>query len=197
MVIYTDEDFKRILLEYPDEVTKEQFYRLCHVSKRIASYYLEQGFLPCEKKNTKTHKYLIKTADIVAFLKTRQENPFLYQAPAGMSRKPIEPQTTRNPLRESPIDLGTWQVFLSEVLSGFSDVCKVQELSRMCGYSRETILKWCEAGKFIFFDINRTYQIPKKSFIEFMASLEFATITQKQPKHLELLLQFENWLNPT
>lgn len=192
---YTEADFKTILSDYPDTVTKEQFYRLCHVSKRVATFYLEQGFLPCEKRNTKTHKYLIRTADIVAFLKKRQNKPFAFAVPAGTSRKPVDPETVRKPIpKESPVDLSSWRMFLSEALADCSDVCGVLEISRICGYSKETILKWCDAGKFTYFNINRAYHIPKKSFIDFMASTEFCMITQKQQKHLELLKRYMEWM---
>jgi hypothetical protein len=194
MTQYTEYDFAKILVEYPVEVTKEQFYRLCHVSKRVATYYLEQGFLPCERRDTKTHKYLIKTADILAFLKKRQSDPSLFQVPAGTSRKPCEVGTAKKPIRkEAPIDLAAWHLFLSEALSAHPDVCNISEITQICGYSKETILKWCEAKKFMFFNIRRTYHIPKKSFIGFMASSEFTAIAQKQPKHLDLLKAFGEW----
>ncbi|MDD4474290.1 MAG: helix-turn-helix domain-containing protein [Eubacteriales bacterium] len=192
---YTDADFKNILLEYPDEVTKEQFYRLCHVSKRVASFYLEQGFLPCEKRKTQTHKYVIKTADIVAFLKKRQDEPHQFQVPAGTSRKPVDAAAVIRKYipKETPIDLILWKAFLSEKLIAFPDVCEVRDICRISGYSKETVLKWCLEKKFIFFNINRTYHIPKKTFIDFMASAEFSTIVQKQPIHLNLLSEYEKW----
>ncbi|MDR2044241.1 MAG: helix-turn-helix domain-containing protein [Clostridium sp.] len=187
----TDSDYMRILTDFPDKVTKEQFYRLCHVSKRVASYYLEQGFLPCEKRKSKTHKYLIKTVDIVTFLKKRQEDPTAFGVPVGTSRKPTGTITAKITLpKESAIDLARWGVFLTANFADFLDVCKVQEITRLCGYSKETVLKWCETGKFIYFNINRAYQIPKKAFIDFMASAEFTGIVQKSARHNELLRAF-------
>ena len=32
----------------PDELTMEQFYKLCHVSKKTARYLLRSGKIPCE-----------------------------------------------------------------------------------------------------------------------------------------------------
>jgi hypothetical protein len=194
MKLYTESDFRKILLEYPDVVTKEQLYRLCHVSKRVATFYLEQGFLPCEKRNTKTHKYLIKTADIVAFLRKRQDDPLTYCVPAGTSRQPVGGETQRKKTapRECPLDLSSWRAFLSEALADRPDVCSVPEITRICGYSKETVFKWCEAGKFIFFNINRAYHVPKRTFIDFMACAEFATIAQKSGRHWELLEAFKS-----
>ena len=38
---------------YPDEITKDQFYRICHISKKTASYLLESGIVPCRNSDTK------------------------------------------------------------------------------------------------------------------------------------------------
>jgi hypothetical protein len=78
-------------------------------------------------------------------------------------------------------------------LADYPDVCSVQEVIWICGYSKETVFKWCAKEKFTCFNINRKYHIPKKSFIDFMATAEFTTIVQKQRKHLELLSKFEQW----
>lgn len=192
---YSEVDFRDILKEYPAVVTKEQFYKLCHISKRVASYYLEQGFLPCEKRKGKTHKYLIKTKDIVTFIRARQSDPMAYQAPTGISRQPVNADSAKINNRNyiSTLELSLWRTFLTEVLADFPDVCNVREVVLMCGYSKETVLKWCEAEKFVVFNIRRTYHIPKKSFIEFMGSAEFDTIPQKQEKHIELLNRFDVW----
>ena len=46
--------YQWVLDEYPAIITKEQLYKICHVSKKTALYYLEGKIIPCEcsgKKN--------------------------------------------------------------------------------------------------------------------------------------------------
>lgn len=48
----------------PDEITKEQLYKLLHVSKRKAKWMLDEGIIPCVNRGTKTHTYLIRMEDV-------------------------------------------------------------------------------------------------------------------------------------
>ena len=49
--------------EVPDVITKEQFYRICHISKSTALYLLKSGAVPCEYSGKKTRCYKIKKDD--------------------------------------------------------------------------------------------------------------------------------------
>jgi len=40
-------DYSFLLSKYPEFVTKDQFYRICHISKNTALYYIKNGFIPC------------------------------------------------------------------------------------------------------------------------------------------------------
>ena len=51
----TDKSFLRCITinninwgKVPDELTMEQFYKLCHVSKKTARYLLRSGKIPCK-----------------------------------------------------------------------------------------------------------------------------------------------------
>lgn len=74
-------DYSFLLNSYPEIVTKDQFYRICHISKRTAKYYLDNGFLPCVYSKKKTRRYKIRTQDIVSFLEDRDANPSKYYLP--------------------------------------------------------------------------------------------------------------------
>ena len=55
----------------PDELTMEQFYKLCHVSKKTARYLLCSGKIPCKYTGKRTHSYTIRKGDVIAFQKNR------------------------------------------------------------------------------------------------------------------------------
>ena len=74
-------DYSFLLNSYPEIVTKDQFYRICHISKKTAKYYLDNGFIPCVNSKKKTRRYKIKTQDIVSFLEDRDANPSKYYLP--------------------------------------------------------------------------------------------------------------------
>ena len=49
-------------------ITKEQLYKLLHISKRKAKWMLDEGIIPCQNRGTKTHTYLIRMEDVRIYL---------------------------------------------------------------------------------------------------------------------------------
>ena len=66
-----------------DVLNKEQFYRLCHISKSTALHLLKSGKVPCGWSGKKTRCYKIKKEDVKAYLEERAIFPELYSAPRG------------------------------------------------------------------------------------------------------------------
>lgn len=48
------EEYKMLLIEYPEVVSKEQLCQICHISKRKAAWLLENGLIPCSDTGKKT-----------------------------------------------------------------------------------------------------------------------------------------------
>ena len=71
---------------YPEKITKDQFYRICHISKKTASYFLDNGLVPCINSGKKTRKYTILLSNVIAFLEAREENPLVFKAPDNYYR---------------------------------------------------------------------------------------------------------------
>ena len=67
----------------PEVITKDQLYRICHISKSTALYLLKNGKIPYEYTGKRTRYYKIKKADVIAHLKDRKVFPESYSAPAG------------------------------------------------------------------------------------------------------------------
>ncbi len=65
----------------PDIITKDQLYRICHISKSTALYLLQSGKIPCEYTGRKTRCYKIKKEDVIAYLENRKVFPESYSAP--------------------------------------------------------------------------------------------------------------------
>ena len=51
----------KILEEYPNGMTKDQFYRVARINKQHAKYLLDFGLVPCINTGKKTRKYHIAT----------------------------------------------------------------------------------------------------------------------------------------
>lgn len=67
----------------PRTISKNQFYQICHISKRHAKYLLDSGLVKCVDSGKKTRKYKIETKEVWAYLIDREINPDKYRAPEG------------------------------------------------------------------------------------------------------------------
>ena len=67
----------------PEVMNKEQFFRICHISKSTALQLLKSGKVPCEWSGKKTRCYKIRKEDVKAYLEERAIFPELYSAPKG------------------------------------------------------------------------------------------------------------------
>ena len=73
----------KILEEYPNGMTKDQFYRVARINKQHAKYLLDSGLVPCTNTGKKTRKYHIATHDVITYLCDREDNPEKYKVPTG------------------------------------------------------------------------------------------------------------------
>lgn len=58
-------DYSALLMEYPEVISKEQVYRICHISKRKATWLLENGIIPCKDSGKKTRRFQVRTIDVI------------------------------------------------------------------------------------------------------------------------------------
>ena len=63
----------------PEVMNKEQFFRICHISKSTALHLLKSGKVPCEWSGKKTRCYKIRKEDVKAYLEERAIFPELYR----------------------------------------------------------------------------------------------------------------------
>lgn len=58
-------DYTYLYEEYPEVISADQLYRICHISKRKAKWLLEHGYIPCEDSGKKTRRYKIRLNDVI------------------------------------------------------------------------------------------------------------------------------------
>lgn len=54
-------------------ITKEQLYKILHISKRRAKFLLDNGYIPCVDTGKKTRRYQIKMSDVQEFIDSNVE----------------------------------------------------------------------------------------------------------------------------
>ena len=87
-------DYTYLYEEYPEVISADQLYRICHISKRKAKWLLEHGYIPCEDSGKKTRRYKIRLNDVIDYLRTIEAAPDLVATPVGafnVKRKQLNP----------------------------------------------------------------------------------------------------------
>ncbi len=80
--------YQYILEQYPIYMTKDQMYRICHISKKTCLFLLESGLVPCLDSGKKTRRFKIKTTDVIHYLEDRDIHPEYYKPPEGYYKQP-------------------------------------------------------------------------------------------------------------
>ena len=183
----------KILEQYPDSMTKDQFYRIAHISKRHAKYLLDSGLVPCHDSGKKTRRYTIQTRDVVTFLCDREDNPDKYKAPKrlyiGNSGKAKRRRSTTEIIRfhfTEPEKTGLYKEW-ERLAADYNDLLTTSDVTELTGYSAQSIQRWCNQKILVGFQIRGKLLVPRLSIIEFMAGNRATAIARKSPKHLELL----------
>ena len=176
----------------PDVMNKDQFYRLCHISKSTALHLLKSGKVPCEWSGKKTRCYKIKKEDVRAYLEERAVYPELYSAPRGWYGGHYVAKLSK----ELPEDvLQQMHDYYAKLLSKYKDVVTVQDVVALTGYAKTTINNWCNRGELKSFRKGQLFYIPKIFLIDFFCSLTFRSITRKSLWHIQTLNDFQRKIN--
>ena len=103
----TDKYCKEILEQYPEYITKDQMYRICHISKKTCLFLLESGLVPNIDSGKKTRRFKIKTSDVIQYLRDRDDYPELFKAPDGYYKG--------NGCKKADIVKISWHIFLKDI----------------------------------------------------------------------------------
>ena len=174
--------YQEILESYPEFVTKDQMYRICHISKRTCLFLLESGAVPNIDSGKKTRRFKIKTVDIIEYMRRRQTEPRYYRVPDGYySKKGKVPISMNHVFTDG--EISKIRLFYNGLLSDYPDVMTTLDVSRFTGYHRNSVSLWCSNGHLKCFFIRQQYMVPKEYLIEFLLGDYFYQIITKSAKH--------------
>lgn len=182
-------DYQWILEQYPPVITKEQLYKICHISKRTASHLLENGLIPCQGSGKKTRKYKIATIDLVDFLEKRADAPGSFAAPIGWYKNDYGKEV----MELSPEMTVKLRAYFESLMSPYFDVLSVKEVGEITGYSSSAVTKWCGKNYLHHFYIRRKFFIPKPSLLDYMMGGHFRGIRFRSQKHLAYMEKLKSW----
>lgn len=160
---------------FPLTMSKDDFYKVAHISKRTAEYLLKMGAIPCEYTGKKTRCFKIRTEDVLHYLARREQEPEAYAVPPEWyrekNRSKTPPPNLSDELTAISAERGDiFRCFIETRLAGYSDLLGVGEVAEVTGYCTNHINNLCRRGSIKAFLIRSKYLIPKVTLIDYLAN---------------------------
>lgn len=181
--------YDEIIENHPSTITLDQFYRICHISKRKAKWLLENGIVPCQDSGKKTRRFKIQTVDVVYYLQQLEINPEEVQPPVGIfnsgyynHEKVIRPITAQNSRSFKAYIIMKW--------SPESDLLRISDVHQLTGYHPMTISHWLASGKLKSIKISNKRIVAKAWLVDFMVEYTLNYPSYLSDKHKELTMHF-------
>ena len=143
-------------------VSKEEFYKLCRISKKTAYKLIKSGRIKAiKRKCASRHCYEIPISEI-----ERLESIRRYL----------------NKLRDE--EIGKVKEYYSKKLKNYPDVITSEDVQTITGYVKETVRRWIQSEKLVAIVYKSKYVITKNDFLDFVTSPSYVGITRKSQEHL-------------
>ena len=140
----TEKYCNEILQQYPEYITKDQMYRICHISKKTCLFLLESGLVPNIDSGKKTRRFKIKTVDVIQYLKDRDDYPELFKAPDGFYKgKGGDKKAPSFDEVFTQEDLIRMRQYYERLLKNNPDVMSVEQVAQFTGYNKNSVSRWC------------------------------------------------------
>ena len=174
--------FKEIKKQYPKTMSKDQLYRVAHISKATALYLLQSGAIPCKDTGKKTRRYTIKTDDVIEYLRQREICPEKYKASEGWYAG------TAGAKKQ-------FELFFEAEMKEMADLITIEELAVFAGYKSTSVVNWCSSKKMKAFKIGGKYFIPKECAIKYLASAAMCRNPQQSYRYKLFVTEFRKQYN--
>ena len=139
----TEKYCNEILQQYPEYITKDQMYRICHISKKTCLFLLESGLVPNIDNGKKTRRFKIKTVDVIQNLKDRDDYPELFKAPDGFYKgKGGDKKALSFDEVFTHEDLIRMRQYYERLLKNNPDVMSGEQVAQFTGYSKNWVSRW-------------------------------------------------------
>lgn len=187
-----------------DEISLEQLYKMLHVSKRKASWMLNNGIIPCRIRPTATHRYIIRLEDVEIYLQ-KQRKARREEIPVGIFN--AKPRKREVLLNRQPVDTVTiaecyitladdcqeaFRAHVEKRLRYTADAFDIDTVAEIIGYSRGMVLSHIQQKHIDAVRISGKYIISKAAIVDFLVSDIAFGIVNKSAWHMNTILMFSN-----
>lgn len=165
-----------------DYLSKEDFYKIAHISKRTALWLIETELIAAEKPERQGFGYRIPKAEVERYLADRNINPTKYRRSNRCNRYPYFP------VQQYSKQLGMEiRSVVERDIAHYPDVLVPKQVSVILGYNLREIYDWGETRGLKALRLSGKLYYPKPFLLDFVASRAYHNIREKSKEHIELL----------
>lgn len=181
-------DYCHLRKEFPETISMDQLYRICHISKRKAHWLLENGIIPCRDSGKHTRRFSIRLEEVIRFLELRDAGVLEEVIPhgdfSGGSSRPVCP--ARRELDEDRLC-----AYLLECWQDWPDMLTTRQTAELCGYSLTTLNRWWNCGQVKGVKYRNELLYSKESLACWLASVKGQNIAALSKQHREWMKEFQ------
>lgn len=174
--------YKQLKKELPPRISKEKFYKVCHISKATALHLFEVGLVPVIDTGKINNRYYVAKEDVLFYLKDREADPEKY-----CMAHTCWVQTYDAGFTWSNTQVRKIHKHCSNLWKDEPDLLTVIDLNRLIGYSLDAIRSWLRKGEMQSFRVRNKNYITKVSLLDFVASEKYQKIIRKSKLHVAML----------
>ena len=171
----------------PDTISKDQFCKICHMSKKTATKYLG-NVIPCSDNGKKTHRYTINKTDLISFLERTSERqristitPVVRCSKTAFSNLTLSEQVT-----------SSMHEYYEQLIKSERDILRVADICKITGYGKTIVNTWFLSGNLRYVVIRGAKHTTKENLIDFMSSDDFDKIFRKSDWHIRQIETLKN-----
>jgi len=192
-----EKNYELLRKQYPEIISINQFYKICHIAKRSAVYLLEHGIVPYTDTGKMTWKYQIALSDTIEYLKQRDVVGSIIPKGAVSNKRKYprkrtkEPSMFRGHAQEDESEL--IKAYFEVAFADCSDVITPGEAADLLGFHINTIRNKIRKGHLQTLNSNNVYIIPKVYFIDYLGTTDFISTIGYSETFKRHLDGFRGW----
>lgn len=165
-----------------DYISKEQFCKQAHISKRKAVELMQNGTVPAIDTHRKTRRYWIAQEDVDRYILSKTKRQF-----AAERSRPNKVRCEGALSEYNRRDAANLRKSISFAWMKQPDLLSIRRISELLGYNRQTISVWIAKWELPVIQTQKGRMYPKKAVIQAITSREFHEKKYKSWEHVKLL----------
>ncbi len=151
-------------------LSADQLYKILHISKRKLKYLLDNGYIPCEIRRSRTWRYRIDKETVEQIQKSLEANPNYFGLPSGLFSSGRSKIQKNSKLYLSPAYLTAFRSWLTEKYRTYPGALTLTQATELSHLSPNCILLRIKKKEIFASLIGTHYVVSKKSIIEYISS---------------------------